>query len=368
MKNIIKMILMLGTFFMLSCMDMYNEVAEETGAEYKYFIAFGSASSTVSIYSLDSSGVPSLAHTETVGQYISVSGIAADPGGNYLYVSNNTDNLIVAYAINKNGSLISLGNYSTSPVTSPGFAAVHPSGKYLYIGTTAGNSILMYRIQSNGTLAGVGSGYISTLPADSNPGKMVFHPSGKYLFVALRNGTGFSILEVNDTDGSLTLIQTRDIGAATHDIAVHPGGNYIYVSGLSNSNIYKVNFDTSTGFAGTYISKSIGTNNRTSFVTDSAGDYLYVKLGYSSYVFAYQINTDGSLATDPADNSASLAGGYCYLIIHPDMHHIYCTDIGGGNRFYYNVALINNSTFDDSLTPQQTGFVVTYPILIRKKI
>ena len=38
MKKIKSIILILGMIFAVSCMDMYNDVADEAGAEYNYFL------------------------------------------------------------------------------------------------------------------------------------------------------------------------------------------------------------------------------------------------------------------------------------------------------------------------------------------
>ncbi len=372
MKLTAKLIVILGTFFMLSCMDMYNEVEEELGTEYNYFLAVGTSDPGIRIYSLNTPSIPSLVNTESTTS--TVYGIAIHPSGNYLYALVRNTNSIRAYSISENGKLNFIDTYTT-PVNSPNLAIVHPSGKYLYVSVTAENYILAYSINSNGTLEIIGDpGYVTT-PANSGPEKMVIHSSGKYLYVALSNGAGLSILEIN-TNGSLTLKNTKSVGENIFDLAVHPNGNYIYASSYSSSNIYKYDLDTVGQInSSTPTIKSIGSSYKLSYIINPQGDYIYIKESTSSPVYAYQINPDGSLASTSSDDigipnsNDTFPSGWCQMIVHPNGKFLYFSDIGGGNRLYYNIVLQSNAEFDHAVIFPTFGSdkIQTSPLIIRKK-
>lgn len=109
-------------------------------------------------------------------------GVAADPSGKYLYVTNTADNKIYAFRINAGtGSLDVVSGSPFNASTSPLGIVVDPTGKYLYVSNTAANNIEGYKIYS-----GTGSLEVLSSPtsAGNSPYLIAADPSGNYLYVA----------------------------------------------------------------------------------------------------------------------------------------------------------------------------------------
>jgi 6-phosphogluconolactonase (cycloisomerase 2 family) len=137
------------------------------------------AAGTVTAYSYSAStGALTLVHASyPVG--IGPEGIAIDPTGSFLYVSNTHDGTVSAFTISSvDGSLTVIGTYTSStisePSASPSALAIDPSGQFLYVangdsGTvtpftiTAGTGVLVVGTEigaTNGT-GGTGSSSIA---------------------------------------------------------------------------------------------------------------------------------------------------------------------------------------------------------------
>jgi 6-phosphogluconolactonase (cycloisomerase 2 family) len=137
------------------------------------------AAGTVTAYSYDATtGALTQVHAGyAVG--IGPEGIAIDPTGSFLYVSNTHDGTVSAFKISSvDGSLTVIGTYTSTttsePSASPSALAIDPSGQFLYVangdsGTvtaftiTAGTGVLVKGVEigaTNGT-GGTGSSSIA---------------------------------------------------------------------------------------------------------------------------------------------------------------------------------------------------------------
>jgi 6-phosphogluconolactonase len=91
-------------------------------------------------------------------------GIAIDPTGTFLYVSNAHDGTVSAFKISTvDGSLSVIGTYTTAatavPSASPTALAVDPSGQFLYVANGDDGSITAFTITAGtGVLAAVAGG------------------------------------------------------------------------------------------------------------------------------------------------------------------------------------------------------------------
>ncbi len=126
-------------------------------------------------------------------------GIAEDPAGKYVYVTNNTDGTVSGFLVNPNGSLspLSTATFSTGsgPGSSPGIPAIYPTGSFLYVPNITDGTISIFSIASaTGLLTPVG-GPVST-GVGSNPTMVAITPNNKFLYVSDAAGNaivGFTI-------------------------------------------------------------------------------------------------------------------------------------------------------------------------------
>ena len=116
MKISIKIVICLTVLCFIGCFNMYNEADEDMGSEYKYYLAIGGFSN-IRMYSFDSESVPSLLNNTTFAG--SIYNIAVHPTGNYIYATDNTNNILYTYQVNNDGSITNIDSQNTGASTDP---------------------------------------------------------------------------------------------------------------------------------------------------------------------------------------------------------------------------------------------------------
>jgi 6-phosphogluconolactonase (cycloisomerase 2 family) len=120
-----------------------------TQGQFVYVSAQGS--NQVVALAINSAGALSIVAAYPTGQ--KPTGIVLDPTGKYLYVANNTDSTISAYNVNaSSGALTEMNGSPFAAGAAPWYLAVDPLGKFLYATNPASNTITGYTIASSGTL------------------------------------------------------------------------------------------------------------------------------------------------------------------------------------------------------------------------
>ncbi len=175
-----------------------------------------------------------------------------------LYTETNatTGNEVLAYSRASDGSLTSIGSYSTGgtgmglptyagaiPIPNGGASgalAINPAGTFLYAVDAGSNDVAAFSVATAGTLT-----FIANYPTGGiAPGSLTIDASGKYLYVlntgTLQNSgdgvvggiTGFTI----GSSGALTAIpgSTQPLSSAAYDnpsqVAFAPNGSYLMVT------------------------------------------------------------------------------------------------------------------------------------------
>jgi 6-phosphogluconolactonase len=144
--------------------------------------------------------------------------IAVDPAGKFAYVMNAGCNggvggYVSMYTINPTtGALASIGPpvFTYDIGSYPNFVTVAPSGKFVYV-TNSGNvyapddgSVAMYSIDATtGALTSIG-----TIAAGSTPTSIAIHPSGNFAYVTNSASNDVSMYSIDSATGALTLIGT----------------------------------------------------------------------------------------------------------------------------------------------------------------
>lgn len=226
--------------------------------------------------------------------------VIVHPGGKYVYVTNTKDPGFSAYRIDPaTGGLILLG-VADPPGAWPAIVAVNPGGSFLYLTNNYAHDdvpspppqvpqeIATYRIDPGTgqvTLAGtlvIGRqiynlvvpphgdvAYLSTYASSTAPallsayaldpvsgsltllaevsaaGNLAAHPQGRYAFVASTSGE-VSVYKLDPAARTLTQVGAAvSTGTQPSFVAVHPGGNFVYVT--ANQTVRTYRFDVATG-------------------------------------------------------------------------------------------------------------------------
>ena len=140
------------------------------------------------------------------------SALAADPGGDYVYVTDFGGNSVLSFAVNS-GALSLVGSSPTG--SQPSAIVVDSTGKYSYVANSQDSNVSAYSI-SNGAFSALGNYTTGTEPV-----AIGVDPSlNEYLFTANFLGNSVSGFQANPGDGSLLISQSSPYGANANPTAV----------------------------------------------------------------------------------------------------------------------------------------------------
>ena len=179
--------------------------------------------------------------------------ILQTPVDNQVLISDLGSNKIFHYEV-KDGMYQLLASTLTLPNTGPRHAAHHPHKKYVYVLNELNNTVEVFsyadltqemdRKQSISTLSE------NTEAAGMSASAIKIHSSGKFLYTANRgNDQNFiSAFKINDTNGTLTIIQNIDSeGEIPRDFEISPSGKLMLVANQNSDNIVLFKIDQNSG-------------------------------------------------------------------------------------------------------------------------
>lgn len=259
---------------------------------------------TVSLFSIDqNNGQLTTLHTlasrdtpSSVSYYTDTAEVTVTP--RFAYVVNSdisTGNSVSAYTINAgNGTLTSLG----SPVAtglSPSAVTTDKEGRFAYVSNSGGNSVSGYQInQTSGALSQLTG---SPFPLDTGsfgPEAITTDPSSRFAYVANTSTNTVTSYSINQTSGALSLL-TGSPSTSSDPIALttDPTGRFLYAANTRPTNtVSAFQIDPTSGnlsAIGTPIATGSGPN---SIVVDPSGRFVYTaNVHFSSYnISAYTID------------------------------------------------------------------------------
>ncbi len=276
--------------------------------------------STISMYTINSTGVLSPTTPATVHTGWYPQEIAIDPLGRFVYTANSDDNSISMFTINQaTGVLTPTTPASASTVVpgnilwQPSFLTVDPTGRFLYLteSLTNGAAVLMFNIdQATGVLT-------PTSPATVNvggwPWQVVVDSSDKFAYVVDNSFGDVWQYTVNSTTGVLTPNTPAEVatGNGPTGIAVDPTSRFAYVVNRQDNTVSMYSINPNSGNLTLNVSRNstgtIATGTepfRISF--DPSGKFLYV-VNENGPASIYTVNDDGTLTSVGTTAESSLA-------------------------------------------------------------
>jgi len=141
-------------------------------------------------------------------------GIAEDPGGNFIYVTDETTNQLYGYLISNTGAPVAMTSSPFATGSFPEGVTVDPRGEYVYVANFGSGSVSSYAIKvSTGALSGV-SGSGGTI---SGPGStcVTIEPAlGVYLYTSNYSGNTVSAAKLSPNTGALSAVQNTPFDTA----------------------------------------------------------------------------------------------------------------------------------------------------------
>jgi 6-phosphogluconolactonase len=156
------------------------------------------------------------------------------------------------------------------------------------------NGVATIRVnnKSGGFTSVVGSPFSAGL----SPGAIVLHPSNKFLYSVNQGGNDISLLNVNQTSGSLTEVLPRTPTAVgPTSVAIDSGGTELFVSG-HNSNRISVYSVAGSGALSEISGSPFNSNpNPTALLLSPSAKFLFVLNPSLNSVSVYSVASGGAL-------------------------------------------------------------------------
>ncbi len=174
--------------------------------------------------------------------------VSVDLGTNELWFSEIKNNKFIPHQESK---------LAMNPEAGPRHIDFHPNGKFLYVLNELENRVGLVLLQKDGSYI-LGDTY-SMLPdgfTDYSKGADIhLSRDGKFLYASNRGHNSIAIFEINETDGSLSMVGTESTkGDAPRNFQLALDDNYLVVANQNSDNIVCFKRDTKTGKL-TYVSQ-----------------------------------------------------------------------------------------------------------------
>jgi 6-phosphogluconolactonase (cycloisomerase 2 family) len=244
--------------------------------------------------------------------------ITFNPAGTFLFVANQGDSTVSAYAVSGTtltkvpGSPFSTVTPGLTTPTLPSGLAVSASGNFLYVANSLTYTVSVFNIASNGALTQSTDGPYSV---GTNPVALGVNPTGAFLYVANfhdNNISAFSMCDKvtttcsnpNAPDGGLTPVTGSPFSAGIGPSAISTDatGLFLYVVDQTSNQISQFRISTGTG-ALTALSPAAVSTGTTPFgltvitgttliaATGGTIEYLYVTNNGSTTVSTYSFDS-----------------------------------------------------------------------------
>lgn len=223
-------------------------------------------------------------------------GIAMDRLGRFIWVANYGWHTVSSFSIGANGVLAPVGSPLATLYTLPYAIAAHPTLDYVYVAYHSSSyPVSVYSVNpATGSLTLLQT--LTNVVVSANG--LVIDPSGRFAYV-ISQGGGISAFTINPGTGMLTSIGAVSSNGSTYAIAVHPNGQYVYVTDGSSSsnNVLVFAINQITGALTQSGSPYSAGNNPRGVAVNATGTHLYVTNLSGNSVSAFAIGGGGATLT-----------------------------------------------------------------------
>jgi 6-phosphogluconolactonase len=180
--------------------------------------------------------------------------IIADPTGHFVFVPCKGADYVAQFLFDASTGTLTPNvtpHVTTAAGAGPRHIAFHPNGRFVYLINETNSTMTAYALDSTaGTLSEIQT--VSTLPAGftgTNTGAEVWvHPSGQWVLGSNRGADSIAVFAVDATTGKLTLHGSTPSGGATpRDFTLDPSGAHVYAADQGSGVVAPFRFDASSG-------------------------------------------------------------------------------------------------------------------------
>ena len=172
----------------------------------------------------------------------------------FLFVPDLGLDKIFGYRFDASAGTLSPNDPPFSPAppgSGPRHFAFHPNRKFAYAVCEMGSEIVGFSYDArNGHLRRLQT--VSTLPAgfhgDNTCAEIAIEPGGRFLYASNRGNDSIAVFAVDPNSGTLDLIQHVPSGGRTpRNFAIHPAGNYLLAANQDSDSIVTFKLDPHSG-------------------------------------------------------------------------------------------------------------------------
>lgn len=257
---------------------------------------------------------------QTVPSLESPTFLAIHPTKKYLYSANRgkadiTDQggSVSAYGIDRVTGRLSGLNHKSSYGDGPCYVEVDKTGRYLIVSHYNEGNLTVLSLFKDGQIGGVsdakkytGNSINAQRQQSPHIHSTALSPDNKFLYVSDLGTDKIYVYAFNEADGTLHLPSNPEAsvrpGTGPRHLALHPTGNYFYVSEELTSTVGVFSVDKITG-ALTVLQDSVLSlpenfteqNSSADIHTDVTGRYLYMSNRGADIISIYTIGADGNI-------------------------------------------------------------------------
>ncbi|HET7016528.1 MAG TPA: beta-propeller fold lactonase family protein [Streptosporangiaceae bacterium] len=201
-----------------------------------YISSEGAETSSIAMFTVDrqTGALTPLANPLPAG--ISALGVVVTPDGRFVYVADTDGNQVLSYSVGRSGALTKLNEAQADG--DPFEMAMAPNGRTLYATVQVTDQVESFSVGTNGRLTSPAS-----VPSGgTNPRGIAVSPDGRFVYVT--NGTrnpavpGTLVTFAVTDGGSLSLVQSINIGRFGSGIIISPDGRFLYAESQATNQIH----------------------------------------------------------------------------------------------------------------------------------
>jgi 6-phosphogluconolactonase len=224
--------------------------------------------------------------------------IAADASNRFVYVANNNDSTVAVYRRDRDSGQLSANGNPIPTVSAPTSMAIDPTGRNLYV--MSFRQLQVFSIdKESGVLraASTAEGGVTDLVA-AVASQVAVEPGGKFLYVVDFSGS-MEIYPIDPLDGALGRVSTTQIDPGSFSIAIDPTGRFLYSGGSLSRSVSVFSIAQEDG-ALTGLGTTMLLADPRQLLADSSGKYLWV-LQFDNSIASFTIDQFTGLLTGIAN-------------------------------------------------------------------
>ena len=255
--------------------------------------------------------------------------VAVAPSGKWVFAANYNSGSVAVFPVHEDGTLgeaTGFVQHAGSSVNAQRQSGPHahsanlsPDGRWLFVADLGLDQILTYRLDAvKGALAPGDPAFTKIAPG-SGPRHMAFGKDGRFAYAISEMLATVTAFRYNSAGGTLQELQTAQVTPegytgqkSSAEIAVDPGGKFLYASNRGDSTIAVFRID---GDKGTLTAvERVSTQGKTprNFAIDPSGAFLFAANQDSGNVVVFKIDAATGRLT-PAGNVLELASPVCVV-------------------------------------------------------